>query len=428
MFEKIMFKTISLFIINGVLLYSAALSATSKSGSLDLCMQEQRLVAANPGCELEDIYSDLLSGAYNVSASDKNASIACINNLQQLDQSVLTIVENYSSKNIIDDTEDLRDESLKINTLKLNIEEPENDSIHESFNPFFAGRSIPGSTVSVFADDNKLGSALTNSDGEWSLISDIELKDGCYNITAKAKCEDDTYLSSNSVKITISLPKILQVPTLALYPQVSQSQTPFIIGNAQPGNIVSVYAQNESLSKSTRHIDLYDDEEDVYRAVLFVGQEPIGTATTDSTGRWVFVPSIDLAPGEYRFQFTVTDQEGNTSAATNPVNISVNPSSLLPIVINQSNDSLISGTAIPGSTVFIFADNKLISTTQVNPDSNWSYALNNILTPGSYNISVILRQPNAVSMQTAVTETTFANPVVAGQLNSAIRSKYFKAI
>ncbi|MBR0934952.1 Ig-like domain-containing protein [Bradyrhizobium jicamae] len=120
---------------------------------------------------------------------------------------------------------------------------------------------------------------------------------------------------------------------------------------------------------------------------VFDGTVQIGTATADATGAWSFVTGT-LADGVHSFTSQDVDSSGRVSAASTPLNVTVDTtppaapsiSSFSPDTgvvgdaITNANQLTLTGTAEAGSKVMVFDGATQIGTATVDASGNWSFA------------------------------------------------------
>ncbi|WP_168709223.1 Ig-like domain-containing protein, partial [Halomonas borealis] len=86
------------------------------------------------------------------------------------------------------------------------------------------------------------------------------------------------------------------------------------------------------------------------------GDTVLGTATADDSGNWSFTPSEPLAEGSHSLSVTATDPAGNTSEASDAVELTVDTAAPEAPTLNPSDGTVISGSAESGSTIALDLD------------------------------------------------------------------------
>lgn len=282
------------------------------------------------------------------------------------------------------------------------ITNPINGQAFNTSTPPVSGTDEPNTTITIFANGSPVGKTITSAFGNWLLPATLPLNNGASTLVAFATdAAGNTSPQSNSVSIIIDVSAPLP-PTAVLFPDLSNSLTPIITGTAEPGSTITVYANN----------------------II------IGTTKADSSGNWIFEPVIDLPPGTYNLFFTATDATGNTSNPSIPITIVIDPNAPNPPTVTQTPKpvSVITGTAKPGSQIFIFINGISIGTTVANDSGQWSFSVPRNLPRGIYTITIIAAQPDNIKRQSVNTIndlTPIPLPVKLVSLTSrAIRNKY----
>src|SRR5690606_12065447 len=80
----------------------------------------------------------------------------------------------------------------------------------------------------------------------------------------------------------------------------------------------------------------------------------LGTTTTNASGEWTFTPSFQLSEGTHSITVTALDAAGNESAASVPMNLTIDTHA--PIGHSVSFDDLIYNSYQASSISFSFAD------------------------------------------------------------------------
>ncbi|QGY30450.1 Ig-like domain-containing protein [Pantoea cypripedii] len=153
--------------------------------------------------------------------------------------------------------------------------------------------------------------------------------------------------------------------------------TPTLTGTAEAGSTVSIYD----------------------------GSTLLGTVTVGSDGTWSYTTPT-LGEGSHSLTTTVTDPAGNTSAASDPINFTVDtipPAVASDLVVTDNvggtqgpltsgsstddNTPTLSGKAEAGSTVSIYDGTTLLGTVTVGANGDWSFTTP-ALSNGSHSLSV----------------------------------------
>lgn len=201
----------------------------------------------------------------------------------------------------------------------------------------------PGSTVTVTIDADSYP-AYVQSDGTWSLEWPTPLPDGGYTVFASVTDPaGNTGLDSNPFTVFVppSLPPIVSSPLLT-----GPSATVTGSSVEDPGSTVEVYVNGVS----------------------------VGTAVVQADGTWSYGP-LTLSEGD-QVSATVTAPGKGTSSSSNTVVVGAsNPGLTPPPVVSApivDGAVSVSGTALPGATVDVYADGVYLGTTVADGSGAWT--------------------------------------------------------
>ncbi|WP_051337996.1 Ig-like domain-containing protein, partial [Pantoea sp. AS-PWVM4] len=260
--------------------------------------------------------------------------------------------------------------------------------------PVLSGTAEPGSTVTISDGDTVLGTAITDSDGNWSYTTPA-LDEGDHSLTTTVTdTAGNTGLASSPIAVTVdtTAPEAasgLQLsndlsgtPVPVADGGVTNDTTPVLTGTAEPGSTVTISD----------------------------GDTVLGTATVGSNGNWSFTPG-PLGEGDHSLTATVTDAAGNTGPASDPVTVTIdttapaiagdvqlsnnNGGTPVPVAAGgATNDTtpVLSGTADPGSIITVSDGNDVLGTTTVDNDGNWSF-ITPALGEGDHSLTATVTDP-----------------------------------
>lgn len=234
--------------------------------------------------------------------------------------------------------------------------------------PTFSGRGVAGSTITLYDNGVKIGTVEVGSNGSWSFTPETPLKEGNHAIVATgADSLDGSIPGFNFVVDTLK-------------PAAPSDLTPSedgtsLSGKAEPGSTIVIKDADGTI---------------------------VGTGTTGSNGSF----TVPLNPAQITGEpltATAADKAGNTS---DPASV-LSPDNTAPaapaiasvyddapnIVGNiqngkSTNDTTptLRGSAEPGSTITIYANNAVIGTVKADDSGNWAYTPTTPLTNGTYAI------------------------------------------
>ncbi|GGR53936.1 Ig-like domain-containing protein [Nocardioides luteus] len=249
------------------------------------------------------------------------------------------------------------------------ITAPANGSSTTDPTPTVSGTAEPGSTVAVTIDGNVVGTAPVDSEGRWNLILTDPLAEGPHTAVATAT-DDAGNVSEPSEPVAFTVDQTAPDAPVITGPADGSSvsdTTPDITGTGESGATVEVS----------------------------IDGEVVGETTVNGDGTWTFTPEEPLAEGEHTVTATQTDEAGNTSEASEPVDFTVDTTSNAPVITSpesgestNDNTPTIEGTGDPGDTIAVIVDGEEIGTTTVDEDGNWTFTPDEPLEDGDHTIVV----------------------------------------
>ena len=148
---------------------------------------------------------------------------------------------------------------------------------------------------------------------------------------------------------------------------------------------------------------------------MFDGSTELGATTTNASGAWSYTTG-PLATGTQVFTATATDGAGNTSTASNTVDLIVQ--SGVPAIVSFSPDTgvqgdditnatvlTLTGVAVANSTVAVFDGSTALGTTTVNGSGAWSF-VTGTLTNGTHSFTATDTVDSNVSAPSAALTVT----------------------
>ena len=269
--------------------------------------------------------------------------------------------------------------------------------------PTLNGTAEPGSTVEMFANGEKIGSALVDADGNWSVTPDPALADGEYSFTSVAvdpagnrgmpSLPYDLIIDTRGELIKIDHVMDDQGSSIGELHNdgVTDDSTPPLSGQATPGTQVNIYDNG----------------------VL------IGTANSDVSGKWTYTPPTALAEGDHSFTATVVTPAAGESEPTPVFDLEIDTTApgkpgesgkggidevtddvgsiQGPIADGAHTDdttpTLSGGGQEPGDTVTIKDNGTIIGTAPVDEDGNWAFTPNPPLNDGEHKFTLIVTDP-----------------------------------
>ena len=257
------------------------------------------------------------------------------------------------------------------------------DGITNNNKPTFTGTAQPGTTVTLYANSQKLGTTTAaTKGGAWSFTPTSALADGAYLITATATdASKNVSGSSGTEKIAID--------TSA--PTVSFTQTP----SSQSTSNSATFAFNASPGVSAAS--------SLALSYTLDGGKPVVLTTAGP------LTLSGLSNGSHTLVLRATDQAGNTGSATFNWTVKAAPQAppSTPQLtadsdtgvsstdgITNNNKPTFTGTGAAGSTVTLYAGSQKLGTTQASSKGKWTFTVSTALGDGTYSVTATATDSN----------------------------------
>ncbi|KAB8041692.1 Ig-like domain-containing protein, partial [Janthinobacterium aquaticum] len=287
------------------------------------------------------------------------------------------------------------------------------DRITRINTPTITGTTVADSTVTLYDTNGStvLGTAVANSSGAWS-ITTTTLADGVHQLRARSTdAAGNISLSSSTLMVTIdtTAPGKPGVPTLDANSDTGSSTSDRVTSDNTP----TIRGSAENLSTVT----LYDSD----------GTTVLGTANV-SSGTWV-VTSSALADGVHNLTVKSTDAAGNTSPASNALQITIATVGVPPtgLALAASSDSglssadgitsvtmpTVTGSAMANSLVTLYdSDGTTVLGTATATGGTWSITPTVALSEGQHTLTAkafdVVGNTSAASSALTITIDTTA--------------------
>ncbi|HAV1603824.1 TPA: BapA prefix-like domain-containing protein [Enterobacter hormaechei subsp. steigerwaltii] len=283
------------------------------------------------------------------------------------------------------------------------------------------GTAEPGSTVTIRENGVKVGEAVADDQGNFS----VDL------IPPKANGEALTADATDTAGNT--------GPTAPFdAPDITAAQTPVITGvvDDAPG-VTGPVSQNGLTNDSTPTIN--GTGEPGTTITLYSGTTEIGTAVVSANGQWSITLETALPDGGHVLTATAVDANNNLSGTSNTWSITVDTAAPGAPAITQviddvpgrtgaldtnetTNDTLptLNGTGEPGSTVTIRLDGQDIGTAVVNSGGAWTFTPTTPLVNGQHTFTVVASDAagNASAPSASFTFTVDTTPPPAATIDT----------
>ena len=259
--------------------------------------------------------------------------------------------------------------------------------------PVISGKAEAGSTVTIFNGDTVLGTTTADETGAWQFTPASPLNDGSYEISViVTDSAGNNSSASPAIAITVDTTAPEGVIDVAFTDDV--------------GSITGSLGNNGVTDDSKPVISGTADANSTI-AVFDNGVE-IGTATSDSDGKWSFIPETALNDGEHTFTFVVTDPLGRISeesAATTLIIDTAAPATATAISVSDDveggksgplingditndNQPTISGEAEAGSTITLYDGDTVIGQVTADAEGKWRFTPETALAEGEHTLTV----------------------------------------
>lgn len=228
--------------------------------------------------------------------------------------------------------------------------------------PQLSGIAEAGSTVTIYDGGIAIGTAVVSSNGTWTFTPSVDLSESTHQITVRATdAAGNTGPASPVFTLTVDLTPPATPTAIVLTDDTgtirgtitsgtaTDASKPILAGTGEPGGTITIYDNGVV----------------------------VGTTTVLPNGTWSIRPDGPLPDGAHSITVVETDAAGNQSAASAPINFTVDTTPpLAPGNLVVSNDGgSISGTAEPGSTVTIRDGNVILGTSVADSEGNFTLTL-----------------------------------------------------
>ncbi len=299
-----------------------------------------------------------------------------------------------------------------VNAITVDTGSSTDDAITSDTTLVFSGTSEANSQVQVYVGGVSIGTATTNSSGEWSLdYTSTTLTEGDYTITAIA-----TDLAGNVSAISTDFPITIDT-TAPSTPDVTA------ISNDTGGDTTDgITSDNTLLISGTSDANSFIE--------IFIDGTSIGTTTSDASGDWTFdYTATNLADGDYVITAQATDVAGNISAisADFPIKIDTTLPVVSLVIDDITADNTVNKTESEGNvTITGSISGDFISGDTVTLVINGVTSTGTIDSSGEFSI-VVSGSDLASDVDTTV-EGSFSTTDTAGNSGVATNDKLYNLV
>jgi MYXO-CTERM domain-containing protein len=276
--------------------------------------------------------------------------------------------------------EDSVDVTIALFDMILTIDAPTPGQVTTDTTPTVSGTANPGETVEVFVDGAKVGDAVADANGDWSLELTDALGEGEHTIEVTGQ----SGATVDPVTFTVDT----SAPEVAITAPAPGAQTddttPTITGTGEPGATVTVVIDGSTA----------------------------GTATVGNDGTWTFTPEEPLGEGDHTIEATIEDDAGNAgSSGEVTVTVDTTPPDL-EVTSPRGGDEVdegdtVTGTSEPGTTVVVTVDGVVVGEATADENGDWSVTLpEGSLPEGDATVEVEARDPAGNTSSETIEVTT----------------------
>ncbi len=176
-----------------------------------------------------------------------------------------------------------------------------------------AGRAKPGSTVTIYANDDELATTPAEGDGSWVIATDTPLEAGPVELSLSMTTEDGLTVRSEE--------------TILIYVPERAGDVPLVL-RTTPGGATEVLQDPRDMPEGMGPLTLDVIDYDDSGAVIFSGRaEPgsmvqlfingglLGQTQTGENGRWMIAPEAQIPPGVYQLLVIQLGPDGRPAYA-----------------------------------------------------------------------------------------------------------------
>ena len=267
--------------------------------------------------------------------------------------------------------------------------------------PEINGTGKAGSTVVVFEGQTQLGSTTVKADGTWSLTPSKDLSEGNHVITAVATDKAGVSATSSPFDFIIDITAPSKPTIDSATDDVGAIQGPIVNGGVTDDPTPTLAGKAEAGST----VVIYDN-----------GQKA-GSTTADKGGNWTYTPTSPINEGPHEFEVTATDKAGNTSAKSDPFDITTDYTAPTAPAITGVDDHVgtitgpianggmtddqrpeIHGTGTAGDVITVYTKdssgaNHAIGSTTVGDNGTWTLQPSQALASGVNDLTAVESDP-----------------------------------
>ncbi|EFQ62747.1 hemagglutinin/hemolysin-related protein [Pseudomonas fluorescens WH6] len=260
--------------------------------------------------------------------------------------------------------------------------------------PEVSGTAEPFAIIQLFVNGVPAGSIAADAAGRWAITPNPALSEGANDLTVTA-----TNAAGNT-----------SVPS-GPYPITVDTTAPAAADGTLTDNVGTIAPIEDGDTTDDSTPTFNGTAEPHATVIISLGNGDSYSVKVDADGNWTFTPP-SLKDGSYSFSTVVVDDAGNRSAASTPINFTIDTRAVV-ISIDEAGDNVgvirnplvdggvtddttptLSGRGTPGGTVTIYVDGKALPmTATVDSLGRWSFEINPALAEGNYVFTATVTTP-----------------------------------
>jgi hypothetical protein len=269
--------------------------------------------------------------------------------------------------------------------------------ITDDSRPTITGTAPAGTVVSVYDNNQLIGTVTAGTDGSWSLTPEFPLPYGPHELHAVASdAVGNVSLPSDPFDFDLITGGIPSAPS--------------IIGAVDDVGSVTGMLSSNGVTDDVRP-ELVGNAPANSQVTITVDGEVKGVVTADAQGQWHWTPDADLSEGPHKFSVVATDAAGNVSAPSGDFNLEIDLTApdaaqaeltddvgavtgvIADGSITDDSTPTFTGTAEPGSTVIIRDGDQVIGSEKADANGDWSFTPKDPLAEGPHEFSTVVQDP-----------------------------------
>lgn len=280
------------------------------------------------------------------------------------------------------------------------------------------GRGIPGETISILVDDQKIGEALVDEDGRWRFAASPELGAGQHKLRAET-------LDSDGVAVAgIEMPVVDEALAVAAVAP-SAGGDGAASSDSAAGERFSILS---AINDADQGVVVSGTAAPGADIMLFANGELFGQTRADNEGRWQYRDPKGLGEGSHLIRADVVDETGQALAQ---VERSIGDGEAVEIVrvpdsgvqaqadealtvdsvdYDEVGEVTIAGQSDPGSQVNVYVDNEYVGTAETTEAGGWEIEPGDKLEPGTHKLRVDKVDQGGVVLSRVETPLARAEP------------------